>query len=115
MDVSRSLKTEMASPPPPKQLHIVGLCDETIVVEWHVGDTVLAVKKKAFDAAASTILPDGTRHSLVNGVTEAQLRLMSGSDALEDGEVLSQLLPRHLRLAFLGLGLGLVSKRGSGF
>ena len=59
----------MASPPRPNQLHIVGLCDETIVVEWHVDDTVLDIKRKAFDAAASTILPDGTRHSLVNGVT----------------------------------------------
>ena len=106
----------MASPPPPKQLHIVGLCDETSVVEWYPDDTVLAVKKKAFDAAATTILPDGTRHSLVKGVTLPQLCLVLGrSLALEDGAVLSQLLPRHLRLAFLGLGLGLGFKRGLGF
>jgi hypothetical protein len=85
-------------------------------VEWYPEDTVLAINTKAFAAASDTLLPDGTRHSLVNGVTLPQLRLVLGrSLALEDDAVLSQLLPRHLRLAFLGLGLGLVSKRGSGF
>ncbi len=115
------LLSAMASPPPPRQLHIVGLCDEAIVVDWHDDDTVLAVKTKAFDAAASTILPDGSRHSLVNGVTLPQLclvlerRLMKtlNPHLLEDDSVLSQLLPHHLRLAFLGLGL--YFKRGFRF
>jgi hypothetical protein len=50
-----------------KKLLVVGLCGEAIKVEWSPEDTVGAVKDKAYSAAASTLLADGSRCSLVQG------------------------------------------------
>jgi hypothetical protein len=99
---------ETASPrlPPPQQLLVVGLCGESITVDWLPQDAVKDIKDRAYAAAQNTALANG-RASLVTGASSHQLCLVFGEpdDAikLEDASTLADCLhalrpdPRHLR------------------
>jgi hypothetical protein len=61
-----------------QQLLVIGLCGESIMVNWLLEDTVKHVKDRAYAAAGNTLLSDGTRMSLVAGVSAEQMRLVFG-------------------------------------
>jgi hypothetical protein len=50
-----------------KTLLIVGMCGESIRVEWMRNDTVGAIKCRAFEAAQRSVLADNSTRSLVQG------------------------------------------------
>ena len=92
----------MSSAAPRLQLLVVGLCSESIVVDWMMTDTVKVIKAKAYAAAEDTVLGDGkTRVSLVKGVRLEQLCLVFGEPnnptKLEDGVLLIDSLRSFLR------------------
>ncbi len=99
----------MSSTAPPLQLLVVGLCGEAIVVHWHPQDTVELIKDRAYENASQAVLADGSRHSLVLGVSREQLCLVFGEvgDAakLEDASLLQDCVGAHWRSeSFLGIG-----------
>jgi hypothetical protein len=94
---------EMSSPPgslPTQQLHVVGLCGESISVQWRRDDTVSSVKEKAYTAASNTMLSHGIQ-SFVQGIELEQLSLVyevhGGSKELDDEAVLLDVLRSSCR------------------
>ncbi len=67
---TRSFAPSMSSPDPPQKLLVIGLCGEPIFVDWNHQDTVKLIKDRAFAAASSMTLADGSHHpcNLVKGV-----------------------------------------------
>jgi hypothetical protein len=88
----------------PQQLLIIGLNGERLFVAWHEHDTVGDIKHRAFAAAADVTLADGTRQSLVGGVTAEQVRLVYGRPGdpinlskLDDASLIIKCLSGHVR------------------
>ena len=96
----------MSSTAPPLQLLVVGLCGEAIFVHWDPQDTVELIKNRAFANASQAVLADGSRYSLILGVSCEQLCLVFGEagDAakLEDASLLQDCVGAHWRSEPLG-------------
>ena len=95
----------MSSTAPPLQLLVVGLCGEAIFVPVQPQDTVELIKDRAFANASQAVLADGSRHSLVLGVSREQLCLVFGEEGdaakLEDTSLLQDCVGAHLRSLYV--------------
>jgi len=91
----------MSSAAPLQQLLVIGLCGESIMVDWLLQDTVKDIKEKAYAAAEKTSLADGTTLSLVTGVSLDQLFMVFGEPdnptKLDDSSILKDCLRALLR------------------
>ncbi len=78
------------------KLLVIGLCGESIFVDWNDQDTVGRIKEQAFLAASQQL-----HGNLVRGVSPEQLHLVFGQphDAvkLENGSCLQDCLRAHWR------------------
>ena len=70
----------MSSSDSQQKLLVIGLCGESIFVDWNHQDTVKVIKDRAFAAASIMFSADGFHYpcNLVKGISPEQLCLVFG-------------------------------------
>ena len=84
----------------PQTLLIVGVCGESIRVEWMRNDTVGAIKCRAFEAAQRSVLADKSTRSLVQGQVHSSHSTPTSHVAMSHMPFLAGIALEQLRLVF---------------